>query len=402
MDRGQVSPKVMVTLVSEGEEMISRTEFYERLPRIASFEALSDPASYAALPDDWVVGCADIVGSTQLIAQGRYKTVNMLGAAVISAHINASGGRAFPYVFGGDGATLAVDADRAAESARVLGILKRWAEEEFGITMRIAQISVAEVRKAGADVLVARYQVSEHLDYAMFSGGGLSLIDSQMKAGKHALPAAPAGAIPDLEGLSCRWSNARARNGSILSLVVQPAPGHSRREFDRVTRDIIQLAGRLSRSGHPLPPKGPGLRLPTPGFELETHASRGAQSLFRRKLGLLVETFVGWVFFKTGLKTGQFEPRHYKAMVSTNADFRKFDDSLKMTLDCDAPTQQQIRQTLERARTAGILQFGLVEQDEAMITCFVPSIHRDDHIHLVDGASGGYAMAAEQMKSSLV
>ena len=102
------------------------------------------------------------------------------------------------------------------------------------------------------------------------------------------------------------------------------------------------------------------------------------------------------------LKTGQFEPRHYKAMVSTNADFRKFDDSLKMTLDCDAPTQQQIRQTLERARTAGILQFGLVEQDEAMITCFVPSIHRDDHIHLVDGASGGYAMAAEQMKSSLV
>ena len=70
--------------------------FYDSLPRLATFSALTDPASYTPLPDDWVVGCADIVGSTREIAAGRYKTVNMVGAGVISAQINAAGGRAFP------------------------------------------------------------------------------------------------------------------------------------------------------------------------------------------------------------------------------------------------------------------------------------------------------------------
>ncbi|MDU9003164.1 DUF3095 domain-containing protein [Sedimentitalea todarodis] len=379
--------------------MSKNTGFYEELPRIARFEALTDPASYTPIPDDWMIATADIVGSTELITDGKYKLVNMIGAAVISAHINASGGQAFPYVFGGDGATLAVDPARRAESARILGVLKRWADEEFGVSLRIAQVSVADVRAAGFDVSVARYQASGEIDYAMFSGGGVSWAEAKMKAGENALPAAPAGAVPDLEGLSCRWSNAAAKNGSILSVVVRPVPGRSGAEFDRVTHEIVQLAQRLSRSGHPLPPEGPGLQFPPPGLNLEAHVSRGKASLFRRRLELVVGNLIAWVFFKAGLKTGDFEPAHYKAMVSTNADFRKFDDGLKMTLDCDAETQRQIRAVLETAQADGILRFGLVEQDAAMITCFVPSIHQDDHIHLVDGASGGYARAAAQMKS---
>lgn len=379
--------------------MSENTGFYENLPRIAQFDALTDPTSYSPIPDDWMIATADIVGSTNLIADGKYKLVNMIGASVISAHINASDGQAFPYVFGGDGATLAVDPAHSFASAQILGVIKRWADEEFGVTLRIAQVSVADVRAAGFDVSVARYQVSDGIDYAMFSGGGLSWAEARMKAGENALPAASPGAIPDLEGLSCRWSNATAKNGCILSIVVEPVPGRSGTEFDRVAREIVQLAERLNRSGHPLPPDGPGLQFPPPGLNLEAHVSRGKTSIFRRSLELLVENAIAWVFFKAGLKTGDFEPAQYKAMVSTNADFRKFDDGLKMTLDCDADTQNRICAVLEAAEADGILQFGLVEQDAAMITCFVPSIHQDDHIHLVDGASGGYAKAAAQMKS---
>lgn len=380
--------------------MSENTGFYETLPRVAVFNALTDPASYTPLPDDWMIATSDIVGSSGLIADGKYKLVNMIGASVISAHINASGGQAFPYVFGGDGATLALDPAQSADSARILGVIKRWADEEFGIALRIAHVSVADARAAGFEVSVARYQVSGEVDYAMFSGGGLSWAEAKMKAGENALPTAPSGALPDLEGLSCRWSNAATKNGCILSIVVEPVPGRPGAEFDRVTREIVQLAERLNRSGHPLPPDGPGLQFPPPGLNLEAHVSRGKTSVLRRRLELLFENLVAWVFFKAGLKTGDFEPTHYKAMVSTNADFRKFDDGLKMTLDCDGQTQKQIRAVLEAAQADGILRFGLVEQDAAMITCFVPSIHQDDHIHLVDGASGGYAKAAAQLKSS--
>jgi len=63
--------------------------FYDDLPRIPTFALLADPACYTALPADWIVGTSDIVGSTDAIADGRYKMVNMIGAAVISAQINA-------------------------------------------------------------------------------------------------------------------------------------------------------------------------------------------------------------------------------------------------------------------------------------------------------------------------
>ncbi|MEY8830015.1 DUF3095 domain-containing protein [Sedimentitalea sp. XS_ASV28] len=379
--------------------MKDTTGFYESLPRIAQFSALTDPASYTPLPEDWIVATADIVGSTALIADGKYKLVNMIGASVISAHLNAGDGHTFPYIFGGDGATLAMDPEHAADSARILGVLKRWADEEFGVSLRVAQVPVCEIRAAGFDVSVARYQASEAIDYAMFSGGGLSWADERMKAGDNLLPAAESGALPDLEGLSCRWSNASARNGSILSLVVKPVQGKSAAAFDRILRDIVDLAEGLNRSGHPLPPDGPGLQFPPPGLDIEAHVSRGRTSVFRRRLELLLENTIAWIFFKAGLKTGNFEPKHYKAVVSTNADFRKFDDGLKMTLDCDAETQARIRSLLDAARADGILRFGLFEQEAAMITCFVPSIHRDDHIHLVDGASGGYAKATELMRA---
>jgi len=84
------------------------SDFYDAVPRKPDFSSLSQADSYTPLPDDWVLGTADIVGSTQAVAEGRYKTVNMVGAAVISAQINAHAGEAFPFVFGGDGAAFAV------------------------------------------------------------------------------------------------------------------------------------------------------------------------------------------------------------------------------------------------------------------------------------------------------
>lgn len=80
--------------------------FYSGIPVFRGFTSLMDPALYSPLPDDWSVGVADIVDSTKAIAAQRYKAVNMAGAAVIAAVTNALEGREFPFVFGGDGASL--------------------------------------------------------------------------------------------------------------------------------------------------------------------------------------------------------------------------------------------------------------------------------------------------------
>jgi hypothetical protein len=35
------------------------------------------------------------------------------------------------------------------------------------------------------------------------------------------------------------------------------------------------------------------------------------------------------------------------------------------------------------------------------MTCIVPSIAESNHFHFVDGAAGGYALAARQMKDGI-
>jgi len=375
------------------------TGFFDNLAPQADFAALVARDSFAPVPDGWLIGTADIVDSTGEIGKGRYKAVNMVGAAVIAAMMNAMRGRGFPFVFGGDGASFAVAREDQTLARDVLATVRRWASDEFGMRMRAALVPVTALRAAGHDLRVARFAASAGVDYAMFAGGGLAWAEARMKAGDYAVPAAPPGALPDLTGLSCRWSNLRARNGCILSLVVQPAPGGDAAGFVRVAHQVIEIAGGLSRGGHPVPEEGPGVQYPPPGLALEAQATHGRTPVLRRKLALLAENLIAWLLFKTGRPVGGFDPSGYAAQVSANADFRKFDDGLKMTLDCDASTRARIEEVLARSAGTGAIRYGLFEQDEAMVTCFVPSLEQDNHVHFVDGAAGGYARAAARLKS---
>lgn len=373
-------------------------DFYAGLATETEFDRLADGRAYVALPDDWLIGTADIVGSTAHVAAGRYKTVNTVGAAVISAQINAAGGARFPFVFGGDGAGFAVPLARRAVAEDALARVIRWADASFGFEMRGALVPVADVRAAGLDVRVARYRPSPSVDYAMFTGGGMAWAERQMKAGRYRIEPAPAGALPDLTGLSCRWTPMQARNGSILSVLVLPRPGASPADVAAVSHRIVEMTRGLARGGHPVPPEGPGVTWPNEGVALEAHASRGRGSLLKRKIELLGATLLAHFFFITRMKAGAFDPTHYIQVTRDNADFRKFDDGLKMTIDCDAATRGRIQAELEAASAAGVVSYGLFEQDSAIMTCIVPSITSDDHVHFIDGAAGGYTSAALAIK----
>ena len=369
--------------------------FYDGLPRHQALAPLADPANYTPLPDDWVVGTSDIVGSTKAISEGRYKTVNMIGAAVNSAQINGAAGRAFPYVFGGDGAAFAHPPEHAGAARDALAAVQVWAREEFDMGLRVGLYPVSDIRAAGREVAVARYQVTDGVDYAMFAGGGVAWAEGQMKAGQDTVPPAPPGTTPNLEGLSCRWSHMKARQGTILSVLIQPTPGADPKAVAGVIEEVLEVLRHLDRGGHPIPAEGPGLDWPKTAAEMETHVPQG-DGARPGKGKVTFELLMAFLFLKTNLKLGGFDPGHYRRVVGMNADFRKFDDGLKMTIDCDAATVARLRSVLEAAE--GVVQFGLHEQDEAMMTCIVPSIMEDTHVHFIDGAAGGYTQAALGLK----
>ncbi len=362
------------------------------------FERVVDPTLYQPLPEDDFIGMTDVVNSTQAIVDGRYKAVNMAGAAAITAVMNAVPGESFPFVFGGDGATLAVPARHAADVRRALALTAAFARDELGLGLRAALVPLSAIREAGGDVRLAWFQPSPEIRYAMFSGGGLGFAEDAMKAGRFAIEAAPIGQRPDLTGLSCRYMPVASKNGVILSLIVKRGLKASEAEFADAVTDVLAMLHALDRDGHPVPAEGPPVRWPPQGLELEARASRRTESLAARRFKLRLIGILSWLILRTGIKVGGFDPAHYRRQTTQNTDFRKFDDGLRMTVDCSPQTADSVERRLGELRSRGVLSFGAFRQKEALVTCIVPDVMHDDHMHFVDGAGGGYALAARMLK----
>jgi hypothetical protein len=376
---------------------VGSEKFYGSIPVFRGFASLMEPALYAPLPDDWSIGVADIVESTKAIAQARYKAVNLAGAAVIAAVTNALEGREFPFVFGGDGAGFAVAPDDLGRAREALAATATWVKKDLDLVMRVALVPVSAIRAHGLDVRVARFGPSPNLSYAMFSGGGFGWAETAMKRGEFAVEVAPPGAQPDLSGLSCRFEEIPSVRGLILSVLVVPARGADA-AFRKVIEDVIRLVERSPDAGRPVPSSGPPLRWPPAGVEFEARARRGGP-LLKRRIAVLAHTLFVYVIMRFGLGVGGFVPKTYVQQVVENSDFRKYDDGLRMILDCTSELERALTQRLAQAASAGIVRYGLHRQDAAMMTCFTPSALRSDHVHFIDGARGGYASAAAALKA---
>jgi hypothetical protein len=349
-----------------------------------------------------MIGVADVVQSTKAIRENHYKAVNMAGAAVIVAVTNALEGRDFPFVFGGDGASFAVPASAADLARHALAATATWVKEELKLTLRVGLVPVVTVRSNGADVLVARYAPSKNIVIAAFSGGGMAWADAAMKLGKFVVPPSPTEVRPDLTGLSCRYEEIPAARGLILSVVIVPASGANPDAFRAIVNDIVRLVEESPNASRPVPGNGPRLTWPPQGYELEARAQRGAnEPLVVRRAKVLAWTLLYFLIMRFGIRVGRFVPKKYTEQVVENSDFRKFDDALRMVLDCSPALASGIEQRLNAGAADGTVRFGLHRQGAAMMTCFTPSAISANHVHFIDGALGGYAAAASALKENL-
>ena len=374
------------------------TGFYARLPIFDGFEHIMDPARYQPLPDDWLVGLTDVVRSTQAIEDGRYKAVNTAGASVIAAVGNALEGRPFPYVFGGDGASFAVSSRDEALVRAALAATAAWSRDELQLELRAALVPVSAVKEHGRTVSVARFAPSKNVSYAMFSGGGLAWAERAMREGRYAVAPAAPGVRPDLTGLSCRWNDMPATRGVILSLLVAPVTNGDA-AFRALIEALLRELETSSEVTRPVPDGAPGIGWPPPGLDLEARAmGKAGDGLFMRRIRVALSTLIAYIVMRFGFRIGGFDPAVYRHDVVENSDFRKYDDNLRMTLDCTPALADRIQQRLERAEAEHIARFGIHRQPAAIMTCIVPSIAESNHVHFVDGAAGGYALAARRLK----
>jgi hypothetical protein len=347
-----------------------------------------------------VIGNADVIGSTQAKAAGRGKAVNIAGASVIAAVTNALEGEEIPYVFGGDGASFAVPPGLAARAGDALAVVALWAAQDLELPMRVGMVPVDAIREAGLDVRVSRYAPSQNVRYAMFAGGGMRWAERQIKLGNFALLPASAGARPDLTGLSCSWEAIPSSLGVILTIMLNPERSLDDPRFIGLVSELNALLADKRQVCSPMPAQGPPMRFPPSGLGLLAIVQRRpGEWAWVRRFRLAAEALFVYIVLKAGIKIGNFEPDRYRSEVVANADFRGYDDGLRMTIDCSAAQADRIEALLSEARERGVARHGLHREAEALMTCIAPVPSRSNHVHFIDGASGGYTLAALQLKA---
>ncbi|MCS6888706.1 DUF3095 domain-containing protein [Chloroflexus sp.] len=389
--------------------MAMTTSFFAEIPLLTRFSDIADLNAYRPLPSDWTVVICDVRGSTRAIAEGRYKEVNMIGAATITAALNVAGEIAIPFAFGGDGASLAVPPELAAATLRALSAVSGLAQQAFNLELRVGAVPARAILPAGYQVLVGRLALNQQVAQAVFSGGGISYAERLVKDEETAADFLVAPGNPDeanLSGLECRWDTIPPAHGAALCLIVQVLPQADPAATMAIYRAVIEAIEQIyggDQAYHPLhyslmQASAKPLAL-WPEARLRGGASLWAQLAYWAQTYSLNLGVRGYRWLQQVRGEVPWWDR-YRQHVVTAADYRKYDDVLRMIISGEDQQHEQLLAWLEERAAAGELVFGAHRSPEVMLTCLVFE-RMGRQIHFVDGADGGFTLAALDFKQRL-
>ncbi len=392
----------------------SSQSFYRDLPAVPAEAGLCDLSHHRDVPDDWCVVIVDIVSSTAAIEAGKYKDVNMVSASAITAVLNAAGREDVAYIFGGDGATLLIPAAFSFDVASALYGARQMAKDAFGLDMRAGIVWAEELRKARAAVRVAKMEVAKGVRQASMSGEGVLLAERLVKdpqtAKTHDIetlfsPKVLAAKPADFRGLECRWQPLHSRNGFDVSLIVLSRDTGDAAKAE-LYRDILARIETLCGKPDSWKPVSEGqLNLSSDPQLLAKEAKvrtagQGRAALLGRLASVFAANMVGRACIAFGLKSGSFDGRSYRKATSQNTDYIKFDNALRLVMDVTAEQKAALVAYLDQLSAEGRVYYGLHAASSALMTCLVFD-YASAHMHFVDGADGGYALAAKAMKQQM-
>lgn len=359
--------------------------FYANLPPVEDLLDALDPSCQTALPEDWDLHLADVVDSTGAIARGEYRSVNLAAVLALVAARNAVD-VAVPFSFGGDGMLLAAPSgDRAAIRGVLAGIAGR-VSSQLGLDLRVGTLAHRGLLAQDAPVRVARQVLAPWAHQAAFSGEGTRLAEHLLKHDNSCLIPPAEAREPDLSGFECRWRPLKPSEGEFLSLLVEtPQP-----ELLRMVLRQVELV-----YGPPLlrnPVEAEGLQL---AWSWRA-ASREARLTGRSAARVWSLTQLGRLLVELGIRQGSWDWASYRKDLVRACDFQKLEGSLRMVLRGTPAKRQKLVDWLASLENHG-LRWGVHVSSTALVTCAVRD-YGSDHIHFVDGADGGYAMASLDLR----
>jgi hypothetical protein len=378
--------------------MSSTLDFYKNIKPCKEFIETLNPSASVIAPDDWSLIITDIQGSTKAVAEGKYQQVNYVGAASITSVLNELKEVEIPFVFGGDGATLLIPNQLRDRVLKSLSDLRAHVQEVYGLSIRIGCVPLSELSAKNIEIRISKYQLSAKNSIAIFMGGGVSAAEELIKAkGSSYLYETTLNLTsPNLEGLSCRWTPIKNKNGVTVSLI---ALARNKADAVNIYKKLISefetiLNGDI-RSANPVYFDGLKAKVSYKGLYIEAK-----KNIFVYAFLILRQWLLKIILLlpHPQVQSGYLK---YRRELVTHADYKKFDDVLRLVIDCTHTQVQQMQRMLLKYYHANEVFYGIHESSESLMTCLVFSMSDSDHLHFIDGAGGGYTMAAKMLKQQI-
>lgn len=373
--------------------------FYKAAVPMDSLEEFNISGRFVQVPNDWYAAVTDVIGSTEAIATGRYKDVNLIGAAAIPALIEGLE-QDLPYIFNGDGVLVLVPGECREEAERILSGLVHLSDVNFRLKLRAVLFNVGELRAEGLELEMGLLKLVGQQTLAQFRGSMVGAFDERIR--RQGLPMlqpdADCAARLSLNSLSCRWHAQPSRNGEILSILLLPRD--TKRE---AISDFLQLLSEITAGElNMLNPVAISLNSYQSLFEaIRAEKRLHAQLLSKSFLRRLISICISVPLFKWGFSKRYDWAEHYLKNLSLHSDYHKLDEALRLVIDCSPEQSESVRDYLEKAFQDGALNYGVHRSNASQMTCYVESLNDAAHVHFVDGCDGGYVAAAAALKVQL-
>ena len=203
------------------------------------------------------------------------------------------------------------------------------------------------------------------------------------------MPLAPVEIVPGHDDLHV-VIHARGRTGS-----------ENAATYRQVIDGVAEILQADPKSASPVSAGNMIFKWPSQGIRNESKLLANSPNRFAKRVWLYCTGFIQLILEKFDLSAGGYNAPVYRAELRANADFRRFDDMLRMILDCPVETADAIEAFFMDLHRQGRIAFGTHRSDHALMTCLVFSLTKGEHVHFIDGSDGGYAMAAVQLKAQM-
>ena len=367
--------------------------------RLKLSELLLTTKAFFEVPKDWHVIITDIKGSTGAVLTGASQNVNYIATGSIVTVLNLAfkAKIVVPFFFGGDGATFLVPDVLVELAVKKLMAYQSNVMQTFGLDLRVGSIPVEEIYKQGYKISLSKYGLTKFFSIPVILGDGLSYAEDVIKDEFYKLDQA-SGSLEDfdLDGMQCRWDQISppADLQEILTLLIAaPEVDKQALAFSKVLRAIDEIYGSV-RKRQPISVEK--LKLNTTYNRIKTE--------MRNRIGKIKFFELLQTWFVTSFGPRYFLTNHGKRYLNRlveMSDTLVMDGKINTVISGTELQRSQLFKVLDDLEKAGEIFYGFHISNASVMSCYVRDM-KDDHIHFVDGAEGGYTKAAGILKGKVL